>query len=207
MFYINENNEKKMLCDLQLATVKDCYDKGVDREKSFMIILSNQTSYLFKTETKEEKQNWSTQLQIVLSLILEKGNLDEINPFAITYENKVELEKLYNVCADCGESNPVWLSVNLCLFMCHNCSGTHRELGVHISQVRSIQLDQLNSTVMEMFKYFTPEASNRYFFQESSDVYIFIIIYIIDFIHQQHLKKEKNLLHRSILKENSQIKH
>lgn len=107
MFYINENNEKKMLCDLQLATVKDCYDKGVDREKSFMIILSNQTSYLFKTETKEDKQKWSTQLQIVLSLILEKGNLDEINPFAITYENKVELEKLYNVCADCGESNPV----------------------------------------------------------------------------------------------------
>lgn len=41
MFYINENNEKKMLCDLQLATVKDCFDKGVDREKSFMIVLSD----------------------------------------------------------------------------------------------------------------------------------------------------------------------
>lgn len=44
-------------------------------------------------------------------------------------------------CADCDEVNPEWASINLGIFVCVNCSGIHRNLGVHISQVRSLILD------------------------------------------------------------------
>ena len=36
---------------------------------------------------------------------------------------------------------PRWASVNLGIFMCLECSGIHRRLGVHISKVKSVNLD------------------------------------------------------------------
>jgi hypothetical protein len=46
-------------------------------------------------------------------------------------------------CAECGRAAPDWLSLNLGCLICIDCSGVHRSLGVHISKVRSITLDDL----------------------------------------------------------------
>eukprot|EP00656_Telonema_subtile_P049438 TRINITY_DN6146_c0_g2_i1.p1 TRINITY_DN6146_c0_g2~~TRINITY_DN6146_c0_g2_i1.p1 ORF type:complete len:458 (+),score=95.13 TRINITY_DN6146_c0_g2_i1:233-1606(+) len=44
-------------------------------------------------------------------------------------------------CADCASAASEWASVNLGVFICIRCSGIHRQLGTHISKVRSVRLD------------------------------------------------------------------
>ena len=45
-------------------------------------------------------------------------------------------------CADCGSGiKTEWVSINLAIILCIECSGIHRSLGTHISKVRSLTLD------------------------------------------------------------------
>lgn len=44
-------------------------------------------------------------------------------------------------CADCWARNPRWASWNLGVFLCIRCAGIHRNLGTHISKVKSVGLD------------------------------------------------------------------
>ena len=44
-------------------------------------------------------------------------------------------------CADCGAPDPEWASLNLGVTLCIECGGAHRQMGVHVSKVRSCVLD------------------------------------------------------------------
>uniref|UniRef100_A0A673AFY8 Small ArfGAP 1 n=1 Tax=Sphaeramia orbicularis TaxID=375764 RepID=A0A673AFY8_9TELE len=56
--------------------------------------------------------------------------------------SKLLREEDNKYCADCEAKGPRWASWNLGVFMCIRCAGIHRNLGVHISRVKSVNLDQ-----------------------------------------------------------------
>ncbi|KAJ9472467.1 putative ADP-ribosylation factor GTPase-activating protein AGD15 [Diplonema papillatum] len=45
-------------------------------------------------------------------------------------------------CMDCDGRAPKWAVVNWGIFVCIRCSGIHRNLGTHISKVKSVNLDK-----------------------------------------------------------------
>ncbi|KAJ5068093.1 adp-ribosylation factor gtpase-activating protein [Anaeramoeba ignava] len=78
-----------------------------------------------------------------------------------------ELEALLKLpenryCADCKTPGPRWASVNLGIFVCINCSGIHRAMGVHISQVRSVTLDTWTREQYDTAKSIGNEKANEY---------------------------------------------
>lgn len=42
-----------------------------------------------------------------------------------------------------ASADPTWLSINHGILICIECSGIHREMGVHISRIQSLSLDKL----------------------------------------------------------------
>ena len=66
------------------------------------------------------------------------------------------------LCADCKRPSPSWASINLGVFVCINCSGCHREIGVHVTKIKSINLDLWDKKILKYFKKINNKIANKY---------------------------------------------
>ncbi|KYQ93024.1 pleckstrin (PH) domain-containing protein [Tieghemostelium lacteum] len=141
--------------------------KSTNDKYTFQILTTDKTMY-FSCVTGSQMLSWITAIQAAQSVSMEaylnyKTGVQGSNgsgPDDVDKqlnENKEALNRLLQlpcnrVCADCGASDPIWASINIGIFICINCSGVHRNLGTHISKVRSVTMDIWDSSVIEFFQ-------------------------------------------------------
>uniref|UniRef100_A0A8C2T7U0 Arf-GAP with GTPase, ANK repeat and PH domain-containing protein 3 n=1 Tax=Coturnix japonica TaxID=93934 RepID=A0A8C2T7U0_COTJA len=117
-----------------------------DEPFEFIIVSLTGQTWLFEASTSEERELWvqAIESQILASL---QGCESSKNKARLGSQGDAQAMQAVRTargnsfCVDCDAPNPDWASLNLGALMCIECSGIHRNLGTHLSRVRSLDLD------------------------------------------------------------------
>ncbi|KAJ0182674.1 hypothetical protein K1T71_002043 [Dendrolimus kikuchii] len=151
IFHADEN---KTPARVNLLT---CQIKVAAEDKRAFDLVSYNRTYHFQAEDENEQRAWTSVLINCKEGALMRAFHQQAGESNDSGHSLLDLQRSIiravrampgnQVCADCGSTNdPTWLSTNFGVIVCIECSGSHRELGVHISRIQSLTLDRLSTS-------------------------------------------------------------
>ncbi|XP_059357693.1 arf-GAP with SH3 domain, ANK repeat and PH domain-containing protein 1a isoform X2 [Carassius carassius] len=136
-----------------------CQVKPSGEDKKCFDLISHNRTYHFQAEDEQEFVIWISVLTNSKEEALNMAFRGEQSAGDDSMEDltKAIIEDVLRmpgneVCCDCGAPEPKWLSTNLGILTCIECSGIHREMGVHISRIQSMELDKLGTSELLLAK-------------------------------------------------------
>uniref|UniRef100_A0A8C5FR05 ArfGAP with SH3 domain, ankyrin repeat and PH domain 1 n=1 Tax=Gadus morhua TaxID=8049 RepID=A0A8C5FR05_GADMO len=138
-----------------------CQVKPSAEDRKCFDLISHNRTYHFQAEDEQEFVIWVSVLtnskEEALNMAFrgeqssagEGGGLEDLTKAII--EDVLRMPGNHT-CCDCGAADPKWLSTNLGILTCIECSGIHREMGVHISRIQSMELDKLGTSELLLAK-------------------------------------------------------
>ncbi|XP_066538680.1 arf-GAP with GTPase, ANK repeat and PH domain-containing protein 3 isoform X2 [Hoplias malabaricus] len=119
-----------------------------EQEESFEFVIVSLTGQMwhFEASTYEERELWVQAIESQIFASLQSCESIKNKSRLGSQSDAVAIQSIRNVrgnsfCVDCDSPNPDWASLNLGALICIECSGIHRNLGTHLSRVRSLDLD------------------------------------------------------------------
>lgn len=138
---------KKRHRRLKSTSVKNQDNDDYDSFEFLIVSLDNK-QWKFEANSVDERNDWVSAIEQQILTTLQ-GN--ESNKSKSRLNSSLEAATILSIrtcvpgnttCVDCNAPHPDWASLNIGVLMCIECSGVHRNLGSHISKVRSLDLDE-----------------------------------------------------------------
>ncbi|KAM4668710.1 arf-GAP with GTPase, ANK repeat and PH domain-containing protein 1 isoform 2-T2 [Amazona ochrocephala] len=138
-----------------------------EQEENFEFIIVSLTgqTWHFEATTYEERDAWVQAIESQILASLQSCESSK-NKSRLTSQNEaMALQSIRNIrgnshCVDCEAQNPDWASLNLGALICIECSGIHRNLGTHLSRVRSLDLDDWPIELIKVMSSIGNELAN-----------------------------------------------
>uniref|UniRef100_A0AAR2ISS9 Un-named sa1614 n=1 Tax=Pygocentrus nattereri TaxID=42514 RepID=A0AAR2ISS9_PYGNA len=130
-----------------------CQVKPSLEDKKCFDLISHNRTYHFLAEDEPDCMAWISVLtnskQEALNVALDErktGGESSVEDLTRSITEDILRMPGNNVCCDCRAPDPTWISTNLGILTCIECSGIHREMGVHHSRIQSLSLDKLGTS-------------------------------------------------------------
>ncbi|XP_040608995.1 arf-GAP with GTPase, ANK repeat and PH domain-containing protein 1 isoform X10 [Mesocricetus auratus] len=145
-----------------------------EQEENFEFIIVSLTgqTWHFEATTYEERDAWVQAIESQILASLQSCESSKNKSRLTSQSEAMALQSIRNMrgnshCVDCDVQNPNWASLNLGALMCIECSGIHRNLGTHLSRVRSLDLDDWPMELIKVMSSIGNELANSVW-EESS---------------------------------------